>query len=60
MTGRLSASLGKAHNRAAEIRLIAAYTGDEVSADKAQRVIEQATALLNAVQREFRPREAQP
>ena len=59
-TWRLPVSLGKALNRAAEIRLIADYTGDEVSADKAQCVIEQATALLDAVQREFRPREAQP
>jgi uncharacterized protein (UPF0332 family) len=55
-TGRLPVSLGKALNRAAEIRLIADYTGDEVSADKAQWVIEQATALLDAVQREFCPR----
>jgi len=59
-TGRLPISLGKALNRAAEIRLIADYTGDEVSADKAQWVIEQATALLDAVQREFRPRESPP
>lgn len=59
-TGRLPVSLGKALNRAAEIRLIADYTGDEVSAEKAQWVIEQATLLLDAVQREFRPRESQP
>ena len=58
-TGRLPVSLGKALNRAAEIRLIADYTGDEVSAEKAQWVIGQATALLDAVQREFRPRESQ-
>ncbi len=58
-TGRLPVSLGKALNRAAEIRLIADYTGDEVSAEKAQWVIEQATLLLDAVQREFRPREPQ-
>lgn len=57
-TGRLPISLGKALNRAAEIRLIADYTGDEVSADKAQWVIEQATALLDAVRREFHPRES--
>ena len=59
-TGRLPISLGKALNRAAEIRLIADYTGDEVSADKAQWVIEQATALLDAVRRELRPSESQP
>ena len=48
-TGWLSIDLGRTLNRAAEIRLIADYTGDEVTADKAQWLIEQALVFVEAV-----------
>lgn len=54
-TGRLPVELGKTLNRAAEIRLIADYTGDEVTADKAQWVIDQAELFVGVVQREMAP-----
>ena len=55
-TGRLPVELGKALNRAAEIRLVADYTGEEVTVDKAQWAIEQAASFVNVVQRELAPR----
>lgn len=54
-TGRLSVELGKTLNRAAEIRMIADYTGDEVTVDKAQWVIDQAGLFIEVVQREISP-----
>jgi uncharacterized protein (UPF0332 family) len=54
-TGKLPVELGKTLNRAAEIRLIADYTGDEVTQDKAQWVIEQAGLFVEAVQRKIAP-----
>lgn len=54
-TGRLPVEIGKSLNRAAEIRMIADYTGDEVTADKAQWVIDQAVLFVEAVQREIAP-----
>jgi uncharacterized protein (UPF0332 family) len=56
-TGKLPVQLGKTLNRAAEIRLIADYTGDEVTKDKAQWVIEQAGLFVEAVQKEMAPPE---
>lgn len=57
-TGRLSVELGKTLNRAAEIRMIADYTGDEVTADKARWVIDQAELFIEVVQREIAPPES--
>ena len=45
-TGRLPVELGKALNRAAEIRLVADYSDDEVSAEKTLWVIEHAAAFI--------------
>jgi uncharacterized protein (UPF0332 family) len=56
-TGRLPVDLGKALNRAAEIRLIADYTGDEVTAEKAQWAIQQAALFVEVVQRELAPKD---
>lgn len=55
-TGRLPVELGKSLNRAAEIRLVADYTGEEVTADKARWAIEKAASFVSVVQREFAPR----
>ena len=55
-TGRLPVNLGKALNRAAEIRLIADYAGGEVTAEKAQWLIQQAVLFVEAVRRELAPK----
>jgi len=52
-TGRLPVELGKALNRAAEIRLVADYSDDEVTADKAQWVIECAAGFIETVRQEL-------
>jgi uncharacterized protein (UPF0332 family) len=48
-TGRLPIALGKSLNRAHEIRQIADYTGDEVSAGHAKALIEQADVFVNSI-----------
>jgi uncharacterized protein (UPF0332 family) len=54
-SGRFSIELGRSFNRVAEIRLVADYTGDEVSMDKSQWAVEKAAAFVKAIQREFPP-----
>ncbi|MHB0981639.1 MAG: HEPN domain-containing protein [Thermoleophilia bacterium] len=54
-TGLLPVEFGKALNRAAEIRLVADYTGDEVTPDKARWVVDQALAFVEAVRRRLEP-----
>jgi uncharacterized protein (UPF0332 family) len=51
-TGRVPTELGKALNRAAEIRLIADYTGDEVTAERVQWAVEQALVFVETMRRE--------
>jgi uncharacterized protein (UPF0332 family) len=52
-TGRLPVELGRVLNRASEIRMIADYTGDEVTEDKALWVIEQAALFVETVRKEM-------
>ncbi len=59
-TGRLPVELGKALNRAAEIRLVADYSGDEVTAEKAQWVIEHAAAFIETVRQKLEPPKSEP
>jgi len=47
--GQFPVELGRALNRAAEIRLVADYTGDEVSIDKAKWLVEQAGLFVEEV-----------
>jgi uncharacterized protein (UPF0332 family) len=53
-TGRVPTELGKALNRVAEIRLIADYLGDQVTAERAQWTVEQAAVFVETMRREFR------
>lgn len=53
-TGRVPIEIGKALNRVAEIRLIADYSGDEVTAERAQWAVEQALVFVETMRREFR------
>lgn len=55
--GRLPIELGKTLNRAAEIRMIADYTGDEVTTEKAQWVVDQAVLFITVVRKEMVPLE---
>ena len=52
-TRRLPIESGKALNRAAEIRLIADYTGEKLTANQAGQLIEQAETFVGTVEREF-------
>lgn len=54
-TARLPVALGKALNRAHEIRLVADYSGDEVTADKAEWIIEQAVLFVETVRQKLQP-----
>lgn len=53
-TKQFPIELGKALNRAAEIRLVADYTGDEVTMDKARWVTEQAILFVGEVEKRFK------
>jgi len=55
-TGQVRIEYGKALNKVAEIRLIADYTEDEVTAETARWAVEQALEFIEAVQRAFVPR----
>jgi uncharacterized protein (UPF0332 family) len=55
--GRLPASLGRSLNRVAEIRLVADYTGDGVTIDKAQWALEHAALFVQNVRQELAPAE---
>ncbi|MGS0741502.1 HEPN domain-containing protein [Glaciimonas sp. GG7] len=49
-TGRLPVEFGKALNQVHRLRLIADYTGDEVTAEKTKWAIEQAVTFIDAIQ----------
>jgi uncharacterized protein (UPF0332 family) len=48
-TGRLDMALGKALNRAEEIRLVADYRGDRIDPQRAHWAVEQASAFIAAI-----------
>jgi len=50
-TGKITVELGKALNRAAELRQTADYTGTQIPEDKARRAVDQAGAFIEAVKR---------
>ena len=52
-TGRVPAALGKALNRAAEIRLGADYPGEGVSMEDAQWAVEQAAVFVESIRSMF-------
>lgn len=51
--GRLATDLGRALNRAAEVRLVADYTGEEIPADQARLLVGQAAHFVETVSREI-------
>lgn len=52
-TGKLPIELGRALNRAAELRLVADYSGNEVPVDKVQGIIEQSRSFVDRVCQEL-------
>lgn len=50
-TGKIPVELGKALNRAAELRQAADYTGTQIPEDKARQAIDQAEAFIEVVKR---------
>ena len=59
-TGRVPVELGRALNRAAEIRLIADYKDEPVDPERAAGVVEQASVFVEAMQAAFLPGEGDP
>lgn len=54
-SGRVPVELGRALNRAEEIRLIADYRGDSVEPEQAAWTVEQAERFVQAMRSEFMP-----
>jgi uncharacterized protein (UPF0332 family) len=54
--GRVQVELGRALNRAEEIRLIADYRGDSVEPEQAAWMVEQAEGFVRAMEKAFMPR----
>lgn len=52
-TGRLPIELGRAINRAEELRLVADYTGEPVDAEQASWAVERADFFVSAIDAEF-------
>ena len=50
-TGQLDAELGRALNRAQQVRMVADYTGDPVDLQTARDVVEQAVDFVSRIQR---------
>ena len=59
-TGRVSIDLGRALNRAEEIRLIADYQGTQVSRHHADTLVEQAVRFVQAIREAFVPESSPP
>jgi hypothetical protein len=58
-TGHISVELGKSFSKVADIRLVADYSDEEVSPDRAEWAIEQAAAFVGAMrQRAASPAQA--
>lgn len=55
-TGRVSVELGKALNKAEELRLVADYKGDAVEKEDADWAVSQAQTFVHAMQTTFMPK----
>lgn len=55
LTGILPSELGKAFNKAENVRILADYTGEEIEAEKAAEIIELADQFLAAIESKFAP-----
>lgn len=55
LTGLLPSNLGKALNKSESIRILADYTGEDISQENAREMVTQAHEFVSAVQNKFSP-----
>lgn len=55
LTGLLPSDLGKALNKAENVRILADYTGEDIEPEKAAEIVEQAVQFVAAVEHKFAP-----
>ena len=55
LTGLLPSELGKTLNKAENVRILADYTGEDIPAEKAKELVEQAAQFVAAVETKFLP-----
>lgn len=55
LTGLLPSDLGKALNKAENVRILADYTGEDIEPEKAAEIVEQAVLFVAAVENKFAP-----
>lgn len=55
MTGLLPSDLGKALNKAENVRILADYTGEDIEAGSAEEIVGQAAQFVAAVENKFAP-----
>ena len=55
LTGLLPSDLGKALNKAENVRILADYTGEDIELEKAAEIVEQAAQFVTAVENKFAP-----
>jgi uncharacterized protein (UPF0332 family) len=53
LTGLLPSELGKALNKAENVRILADYTGEEIEAENAEEIVKQASLFVRAVENKF-------
>jgi uncharacterized protein (UPF0332 family) len=55
LTGLLPSELGKALNKAENVRILADYTGEDIETEKAAEIVEQAALFVTTVENKFAP-----
>jgi uncharacterized protein (UPF0332 family) len=56
LTGLLPSDLGKALNRAENVRILADYSGEDIEAEKAAEIVAQAKLFVASVENKFAPK----
>jgi uncharacterized protein (UPF0332 family) len=56
LTGLLPSDLGKALNKAENVRILADYTGEEIEVEKAREIVAQADLFVVSVENKFAPK----
>jgi len=57
LTGLLPSDLGKALNKAENVRILADYTGEDIEVEKAAEIVEQAKLFVASIGNRFAPKE---
>ena len=56
LTGLLPSELGKALNKAENVRILADYTGEDIEVEKAEEIVAQAKLFVAAIEEKLAPR----